>query len=1782
MRLGALAAALLLSTAGLASAETVAAGRGHTLLVLPDGTVVAWGDNGSGQLGDGTTAARSTAAPVGGLAGIVSVAAGDSHSLALDANGVVYAWGGNARGQLGDGSREDRLTPVVVGSGFAGVAAAVRSSFAWTTAGEVYAWGANPEQVLGRAGAQDRLRPARSSRLPGLVSVAARDSHALGLGADGFLYAWGRNDHGQLGDGTWSSRSEAEPVVGLTQPTAFAAGHDFSLAVLETGQVLAWGSNAGGQLGHDEPESGTPLRVPGVEGALEVGAGLEHAAALLGDGAVWSWGSNQLGQLGDGTGDSRAEARAVEGLPPIAALAVGDLHTIAVGRDGSVWAWGANDRSQLGDGTSEDRWAPVEVAGPGFEFRTATPVFRPASSTTDRELDVFVTSATPGADVRYRLGEDVPTPSDAPVSPDTPVHLDRPAQLTARAWKEGRLPSAPASAAYLLRPAPPQMSPAPGTYADPVDVALTCSTPGAVIRYTTDGSEPHAESRPYAQPIHLGETGTLRAAAFRDGWASGPVATATYRIGTGGGVSATGPSSLPGGVTAMAAASSGQGTVAAGHTHSVALTSTGDVWTWGLNNYGQLGDGTTTQRKVPTQVTALSGMTAIAAGQSHTAAVKSDGTVWTWGRGTYGRLGNGSATTQKTPVQATGITGAIDVEAGSDHTIVLKSDGTVWSFGYNNYGQLGDTTTTYRMTAVQVSGLTNVVSISARRYGNVAVESDGTVWRWGKDGILGWTSTPVQVSGLTGIASAGIGWDHSHVVASDSTLWAWGVNSYGRLGDGTTTSKSTPVSLASPAAASVSGGQLFSLAATTAGGVEAWGFNGNGQLGNGTTTQSTTPVPTTGLTGIVAVSAGQNFALAVSGTGEVWAWGYNNYGQVGDGTTTQRLSPVKLADAGFSWLAAVPNFSPGGGTYNVPKTVTLTSETPGTTIHYTTDGTAPDETDPSVPNGGSVLVDTSLTLKARAYHPSQGASGENQATYTLYVATPTLSPGGGTFADTPNVTVSTTSPGATLHYTTDGTDPDPADPTIASGTSLLVSESLTLKVRGYRSGWDDSAVRTGTYNLVVATPALIPPGGSYSGAQTVSVTTATPGATIHYTTDGSEPTPFAPVLAGGSVEVATSLTLKVLAVRSDFQSSPTVTESYVIDLGTAAPPTLTPPGGTYAGAQSVTMTAPASVIRYTTDGTDPTLASPVYAGPVPVGANAIVKARAYRDNYAASSVTAETYTIGSAVTPPSLDPPGGFYTVQQTVTLTSPTVGVAIHYTTDGTAPDASDPSVASGGTVLVDKAMTLRAVAIAGPDVSTEARGDYAITGAVSGGERHSLALQTDGTLLAWGGNQYGELGDGTTTSRASPAAVTALSDVAFANAGYYMSAAVERDGTVWTWGRNTYGGLGNGTTADSHVPVEVVGVSGVVSVASGYWHVIALEADGTVVSWGGNGEGQLGIGNRTNSSSPVSVPGLTDIVAVAAGGNQSRALDSQGRIWVWGDNAYGGLGLGNTTDQLSPVLVDALPPARSTSASLYSSMNVVSGTGTAGPLWGAGRNNFGELGDGTTIKRTTSVSWSGWSAAAAVSAGSYQAFALTPEGRVWAMGFNGAGALGDGTTDNRSGPVRVLGVGALVAIESGDSHTLGIRDDGQVVGWGNNGQLQLGTGQEPLPGEIPSLVLGDHSWFGGDADGDGLTNLAELSLGLDLMNADTNDNGIADGDEHAQGLDPGLADSDGDGLSNSAERLLGTDPLDPDSDGDGVADGSDAAPLDPGRWDAAAIPGDTTGPVITLTDPAAAVPVP
>jgi alpha-tubulin suppressor-like RCC1 family protein len=356
----------------------------------------------------------------------------------------------------------------------------------------------------------------------------------------------------------------------------------------------------------------------------------------------------------------------------------------------------------------------------------------------------------------------------------------------------------------------------------------------------------------------------------------------------------------------------------------------GNVWAWGLNSDGQLGNGTVTPYSglsSPVKASFLTSIKAVRGGEQHSLALKSNGTVWAWGNDGWGQLGNGKYMSSSSPIQVPGLSRVTGIAAGSLHNLALKSDGTVWGWGFNYFGQVGLGTSGNRgnvLSPVQVKGLAGVIAVAAGGDTSYALKSDGTVWAWGYDGQgeLGNGTgdesphgAPTMAKNIGTAVAIAAGVEHGLAVLANGTVSAWGDNQTSELGAATTATcgfyrspcSRVPVQVKGMnGVVAVSGGYGYTLALKSDGTAWGWGSDGYGELGNGSAQVSGSvkaPVKSQ-VQGVVAIAAGASFSLWLRSDGTLWGTGHNGDGQLGDGTFSDSVVPVQAKVSGVSTIAA--------------------------------------------------------------------------------------------------------------------------------------------------------------------------------------------------------------------------------------------------------------------------------------------------------------------------------------------------------------------------------------------------------------------------------------------------------------------------------------------------------------------------------------------------------------------------------------------------------------------------------------------------------------------------------------------------------------------------------------------------------------------------------------------------------------------------------------------------------------------------------------------------------------
>lgn len=903
-------------------AVAVAAGASHSLVLMADGTVWAFGKNLKGQLGNGGIAGGASAQTVKTavatpLTRIIAIAAGGAHSLALSSDGNVWAWGDHASGQLGVGApTTTRVFATSLGmAGVRAISAGGAFSVALLHDGTFQTWGSNDR---GQLGTDPLITPSRS--LPGVgpslpignaaVSVAAGFDHVVLADGSGTVRAWGSNDRGQLGNGfqTDSFAIVTPSIQPATSVKAVAAGQSWSMALSGNGTVFTCGVGFSGQLGNGtNGQSLTYGSIGGTGFIRAIAAGTNHGFAVACDSPLQGFGDNNRGALGNGSSGFRNAPTPVPGITTATAIDAGDGHALALLSNGTLQAWGMNDQGQLGDNTLTDALSPVTVLdGAGVSpLGTASRVQAVAAG--GQHSIALLMDGTVwawGDNSQGQLGNGL-APADSPL----------PVQVTGLP-PAGRTVTAIAAGQHF-------------------NLALLDN--GTVYSWGRNvegelGIGSFSASSPVPVPVAGGLTNVT---ALACGWnhvlallGTGTVKSWGYNgqgqlgMGPGGNVN------LPVDVSVLTNVSA----IGAGALHSLAVQD-GEAWAWGNNGQGQLGIGNNQNKDVPKQVFILSNITRVAGGLGHSLALRSDQTVFAWGENGFGQLGDRSVSPTVVANDVFGMPGGVEISAGFDFSMTLLSDGSIRMWGNNSNGQLGIGTATFSSDPVVVGSLGSVLSQAGGGGVGLALVADGTARGWGSNdlGMVGDGSSldrflpvPVVNVGTTtptsGLRQLTVGDQHCAALRSDGRVLTWGDNGAGQLGDGSATGqKNNPTLIPgmgnAPGVIEVSAGSDFSIALQADGTMLGWGTNGSGQLSTGIVADPATfPQPMTGgPVGAKAIAAGGAHTLRLLASGVVQVCGDNSWGELANGTIGVPSSSAAFLNVTFGTPAKVKAVKGGNG-----------------------------------------------------------------------------------------------------------------------------------------------------------------------------------------------------------------------------------------------------------------------------------------------------------------------------------------------------------------------------------------------------------------------------------------------------------------------------------------------------------------------------------------------------------------------------------------------------------------------------------------------------------------------------------------------------------------------------------------------------------------------------------------------------------------------------------------------------------------------------------------------------
>jgi alpha-tubulin suppressor-like RCC1 family protein len=736
---------LLLPALAAADARTAAANIYESYVIKSDGTLWAWGGNAFGGIGSGDTLPRELPVQVGSVTTWKSIASDNSlGTVALRTDGTLWHWGdygipftaapvqyaGDAAwaGPWEDFAAGD-MHLLLLKNGSAG-------------ARELYAWGGNEWGMLGNG----TSGPSAGSSAPIRIgadlwrSVAAGYGHSLGVKSDGSLWAWGLNDSGQLGLGDTTTRTTPTRVGSASDWISVFSGSHHSYALNASGELYAWGYNDFGQLGlgHKKPRL-TPAKVAGA-GWTKVSPGPLDCLAIKTDGSLWAWGYNVNGQLGlpADYADHTIPAR-VGTATSWKDVACGPYHTVAATGDDKFAACGSNQYGQIGLGFPLYRCSPEQIGTTGGWLQVDASLTHAAGVRNDFSLWTW------GYDVDGGLGGSGGLRAPARVGFDSD-------------WA----------------------SVACGAYTDS-NYTMAIKKNGTLWGFGDNdtGQLGLGDKQSRSVPTQVGSDAGWKTVACSDG------------VGDRGRQLSGDPYTLD--------------------DHTLALKTDGTLWAWGANDHGQLGTGAAAvaDRTAPLQVGTDADWTAIAAGDDYSAALKTDGTLWTWGHNQFGQLGHGGTASVSVPTQVTTGAGpdtftAFACGSGRDssHMLAVKTDGTLWGWGYQYSGELAQGAVTgYYLSPKRIGTGSDWSRVACgSSYGDnysLATTTGGQLHAWGGNfrGQLGGGDYVVRFDdGTSGGAATWlnvVAGSNSFGLQAGGTLWAWGDNEWGQLGLGDATAYSS-------------------------------------------------------------------------------------------------------------------------------------------------------------------------------------------------------------------------------------------------------------------------------------------------------------------------------------------------------------------------------------------------------------------------------------------------------------------------------------------------------------------------------------------------------------------------------------------------------------------------------------------------------------------------------------------------------------------------------------------------------------------------------------------------------------------------------------------------------------------------------------------------------------------------------------------------------------------------------------------------------------------------------
>ena len=1638
----------------------------RTLAIRVDNTLWAWGLNTGLSLGTGDSLNRSSPVQLAtSISNWSAVSVGLSHAFGLTSTGALYGWGINSNGQLGLNDIFDRSSPVQIGTdSFNQISAGNNHTIALRSDNTLYAWGLNSAYQIGDGTSIDRSSPVQIS-VTGHSLISAGSSYNLAVRTDGSLWSWGQNTVGQLG------------YTIPTSATSMAAGVG-SAYISTVGNILyVWGSNNAGQLGLLSPDTinrSSPVQVNSSKSWLSISKAktstttAEFTLAIDSDYKLWAWGSNAQGQLGNNTTINRSSPVQI-GTNSWTNVSAGTSHSLAIAGNGTLWAWGGNNLYQLAlNATSYNRSSPVQVGTSSWTKISAgnahslgisinNTLYAWGSSTIGQGVNSVSTSwamPTLGAGFAlkypgsylYNLGG---TNALGQLGLTDVIARSSPTQIGTNSWSS-------------------VISTRNNLFAIRSDGSLW----GAGLNSAGQLAQGLGDTIARSSPVQIGTSSWTAVAAGGSN---------VLGVDSNGKLYAWGLNSSGSLLRGFSWTQSGGAGAA-----NFLLRNDGELWAWGLNNQGQFMDGTTIGRSNPIQIPGTLANTGKIWSKISTGVVKHGidqfGQLWSWGLNNSGGLGIGDTVPRSSPVQITaggaGGRSFIFASGSTNNGFGFTTDNRLYGWGENIFGQVGDGTTTVRSDATLVTSDTSWLAVSAGLNHTIGIKTDGTLWGWGNNfgGQLGTgdsfaRSSPVQIGSNNNWIYVSAGISCTAVINSSNSLYMWGLNTSGQLGLGDTTFRDNPTQVSGTwSAVSVAVQGTHTVGITTDNTVYVWGRNNLGQLGLGDTVNRSTPTvtATTGSAGVTIAATTTNVihGRAASGLASydrviseiLYISGQNANGEFGNaagGVATQnRSSPVQMAGStGSGGLFFTTNATNG------IAPVLISYDRSWTTVSAGASHALAIATDNSLyawGNNANGELGTGDTVNRSRSYPTQIKTGiskiqaGNNFTLMLDNSGNMFTTGAGTAGSTG------------IGFTTNRSSPTQ----IGSGTTWVEisasgdTGSHAMAIDSSTNLWAWGFNSTGQLGLGVTTPRSSPTqiGSGWSKISTMfgfSIGVKTDG-TLWGTGDNS----LGSLGDSTTVNKSSFTALASLNNTIDYIPTPIGTSSWSqVAAGDSHSMALTSDNKLFAwGLNSSGQLAQGDAVNRSSPvqvGTESY--SVIAAGMSHSGGlrSADSSLWLWGNNATGQLGTNDTISrsspvqvnVGGASTSWSLTALGASHTVGLTANTLYTWGGNAGGQLGDNTTVNKSTPTSLGN---LFSYPTT----------ISTPTQVTTYSWISVSAGLSTSVGVTTDYSLWAWGENSTGTLGNTTTVNRSSPVQITSVNSYSVVYGNYQTVFAIQTSPTslLYGWGLNTGGQLGislttnrssptqvaTGTmTAAAYIPIKLsdIKTSSFSQVASGS-AVSVIDSTGLLYTWGQNSTGQMGNNDPLSQSSPtligaasltyLSSPtqiGSSSWTVISAGYRHSLGIDASNKLYSWG--AYSA----------------SIPMSFVGFTTVESGLSHYAAIKTDGTLWTWGFNNTGQLGDNTTVNKSSPIQI-GTGTYIAAACGEFHTAAIGTDGKLWVWGKNDTGQIGLNDTINRSSPVQVATGSSFTLVSAGLSHTLAVGQD--YVGiWalgGRNGEGQLG----------------------------------------------------------------------------------------------------------------------------------------